>query len=38
VVGRVVHSIDTDGVDTQLLEFDNISVAGIAIRDGIDEV
>lgn len=38
VVGGVVDSVDTDGVDAQLLELYNITLAGCGIRDRIDQV
>lgn len=35
MVGGVVDRVDTDGVDSQLLEFSNISLAGLGVCDGV---
>jgi hypothetical protein len=38
VVGGVVDSVDTDGVDAQLLELGNITLAAVDIGDGVCEL
>jgi hypothetical protein len=38
VLGRVVDSVNTDSIDAQLLELDDISLAAIGIGDGISQV
>jgi hypothetical protein len=35
VVGAVVDSVDTDGVDTELLELLNVALAASLVSDGV---
>jgi hypothetical protein len=38
VVCGVVHSVDSDGVDAQLLEFHDISLASSGVSDGVSDI
>jgi hypothetical protein len=38
VVGGVVDRVDTDGVDAQLLELGDVTLAAVDIGDGVCEV
>ena len=38
MVGRVVDSVDTDGIDAQLLKFCNVSLAASLIGNGISQI
>jgi hypothetical protein len=38
VLGRVVDSVDTDGIDAQLLELDDISLTAVGIGNGVSQV
>ena len=35
MVGRVVDCVDTDGVDSQLLELLDVALAAVGVRDGV---
>ena len=32
-----VHTVDTDGIDTEFLEERNVTLAGSTVRKGVDE-
>jgi hypothetical protein len=35
VIGCVVDGVDTDGVQTEILEFGNIALAGLHVSNGV---